>query len=134
MKILLDTHILLWKLTESPKLPDKANKVLSNPENSIFYSVVSLWEVAIKYMMTPPKIDVSPAQLISYCREMKFNELVLNAGHVLTLETLTRPEDAPPHKDPFDRMLISQAKAENMIFLTHDALIPYYNEHCIMYV
>ena len=65
---------------------------------------------------------------------MNFNELSLNSGHILTLETLIRPDDAPPHKDPFDRILIAQAKSEDMIFLTHDDLIPYYSEPCIMFV
>ena len=54
--------------------------------------------------------------------------------HVFALETLKRPEDAPRHNDPFDRILVSQAKAENMVLLTHDSMIPYYGERCIMSV
>ena len=54
--------------------------------------------------------------------------------HVFALETITRSEGAPPHHDPFDRMLIAQAKAENMSFVTHDSLLPYYEEKCIIAV
>ena len=54
--------------------------------------------------------------------------------HVYALETLTREKSAPPHRDPFDRMLLAQAKAENMSLLTHDALPPYYNEKCVISV
>ena len=54
--------------------------------------------------------------------------------HVFTLETIKRKEGVPPHHDPFDRLLIAQAKAEKMSFLTHDSLIPYYEEQCIVQV
>jgi PIN domain nuclease of toxin-antitoxin system len=65
------------------------------------------------------------------------NEVVTelcSAEHVYMIKTLVRSEGAPRHNDPFDRLMISQAKAEGMIFVTHDSLIPYYNEKCVMYV
>ena len=60
--------------------------------------------------------------------------LPVRDNHVFTLETLSRPKNVPKHKDPFDRILIAQAKAEEMVFLTHDSLIPYYNEPFIISV
>ena len=60
--------------------------------------------------------------------------LEIRDKHVFAVETLTRPENAPRHADPFDRMLVAQAKAERMTLLTHDALIPYYEEKCILAV
>lgn len=126
--------MLLWALTENSKLPIKANKIINSSENVIFYSVVSVWETMIKHMRRPENLNVSPSELVHYCEGAKMKCLTLNIAHIFTLETLSRPEDAPPHKDPFDRILISQAKSEHMTFLTHDDLLPFYNEDCIMYV
>ena len=135
MNILLDTHILLWSVTEDEKFPDKADEIINDPKNKIYYSSVSVWEAAIKRLKHPDKIaDLSTQELTDLCDDADFQELPLMADQVLMLETLSRPDDAPPHKDPFDRILIAQAKAENMIFLTHDDTLTFYNEDCIMYV
>ena len=133
MKYLLDTHILLWAVGESKKVPDKVREILSNKENEIYYSTISIWEVAIKRLTHPDKITaLTPKELVNFCYESKIYELPLRLEHVYALETLTRPDNAPPHKDPFDRILISQAKSENMTFLTHDNTLSSYNEPCII--
>lgn len=94
-----------------------------------------MWEIAIKRLVHPDKITGIPIEkLVVKCEDANICELCLQTEHTFFLETLTRPEDAPPHKDPFDRILISQAKSEGMTFLTHDDLLPYYNEPCILYV
>ncbi len=135
MKYLLDTHIILWIIGESDKVPDKVKEIISNPENDVFYSSVSIWEATIKRSVHPDKIiDISPEKFTSFCRESRFKELPLAGVHVYMLPTLVYPDEATPHKDPFDRMLISQAKSEGMTFITHDVLLPYYNEPCILYV
>ena len=91
MKLLLDTHILLWALSDAAQLPEKARKLLENEENEVYYS----------------------------------------EEHIFCLRNLKRPESAPSHKDPFDRILICQAMTDNMLLITHDHLIPDYNEPCI---
>ena len=132
MNLLLDTHILIWALNEDPALPETARELILDPDNVIYYSTVSVWEIAIKHATHPDNVEFTGKELSGYCEEAGFHCLEVKNRHVFALETLKRPEDAPRHNDPFDRILVSQAKAENMVFLTHDSLIPYYGERCIM--
>jgi len=134
MYILMDTHILIWALTDDPKLPFMARKMITDPNNTLYYSVVSVWETTIKHSVHPDKIVFSGRKFDFFCEEAGYQHLSLGRSHVYTLESLSREDGAPPHRDPFDKMLIAQAKYENMFFLTHDALLPYYNEPCILYV
>ena len=132
MKLLLDTHILIWALNDDPRLPQKARELLLKPENSIYYSVVSIWEVAIKHAIHPENVAFTGRELAQFCNEAGFLPLNMQEKHVFSLETIEREDDALPHNDPFDRILIAQAKAEKMRFLTHDSLLPYYKEPCIL--
>lgn len=134
MNLLLDTHILIWSLNEDPALSETARELILDPDNSIYYSTVSIWEIAIKHALHPDNVQFTGKELSVFCKEAGFHCLDVKERHIFALETLKRPEDAPRHNNPFDRMLVSQAKAENMVFLTHDTLIPYYNEHCIVSV
>ena len=132
-RVLFDTHILLWALTKDCKLPSIALDIIHNPEIAVFYSSVSIWEVAIKYMKNPAKIsNISHEMLIDFCDTSGFEEIRLRSRHVLMLQTLSRPENAPLHNDPFDRILIAQAKSERMNLITHDSLFADYNESCII--
>ena len=132
--ILLDTHIALWALTNSTRLSDAARKILLSDDNEIYYSAASVWELTVKHGIHPEHLPFSGTMFARYCREAGYIPLPVEKKHVFALETLRRPDDAPRHKDPFDRILIAQAKAENLFLLTHDALIPYYNEPCIIKV
>ena len=134
MNLLLDTHILIWALNEDPKLSEKARSLILDPGNAVYYSSVSIWEVAIKHALHPDNVAFSGKELSQYCQEAGFLPIEMRDRHVYALETITRADDAPAHHDPFDRILIAQAKAENLSFLTHDSLIPYYNETCIVAV
>ena len=135
MKYLLDTHIMLWIVGESKKVPDKVRQIISQRENRIYCSTISIWEAAIKRLTHPDKITaLTPKELVNFCKEAGLLELPLALEHVYTLETLSRPDNAPPHKDPFDRILISQAKSEHMTFITHDDKLTSYTEPCILYV
>ena len=98
----------------------------------MYYSAASICEVAIKHALHPESMAFSGREISDYCREAGYLPLEVRDRHVFALEGLVRPVDAPPHKDPFDRILVAQAKAENMFLLTHDRLIPYYNEKCII--
>lgn len=132
MNLLLDTHILIWALNDDPQLSQKAKEMIMDPDNAVYYSVVSIWEVSIKHSSHPEDLEFSGRELSEYCQDAGFLPLEMRYKHVYSLETLTRPENAPCHNDPFDRMLVAQAKAENMSFITHDSLIPYYEERCII--
>lgn len=132
MNLLLDTHVLIWALNDDTQLSEKARKMILDPDNAVYYSVVSIWEASIKHTSHPEDLEFSGKELSGFCLEAGFLPLEMKDKHVYALETILWPEKAPRHNDPFDRMLVAQAKAENMSFLTHDSLIPYYEERCII--
>ena len=132
MNLLLDTHLLIWTLNEDPKLPAKAKELILDPGNTIFYSSVSIWEVAIKHAIHPDNVEFTGKELSGFCQEAGFLSVEVKDRHVFALETLKRPDNAPRHNDPFDRMLVAQAKADNLTFLTHNELLSFYGESCIV--
>jgi len=134
MRILLDTHMLLWALFDSPRLSNQARFLIERDENQIFYSAVAMWEIALKWDKHPDQLPYPPRELEEFCAECGFYDLPLNELHVFGLETLQRQADAPEHKDPFDRIMLSQAKVEDMLFLTHDRQFVYYDEPCVLLV
>ncbi len=134
MNILLDTHIVLWALSDDPALPVKAKELIEDSSNNIFYSIISLWEIELKHIARPDKLKVSAREIGEYCTESGFSLLQLNQSAIGLLSTLERPCCAPPHKDPFDRMLICQSLAGNMTFLTHDKLLGDYNVYNLITV
>lgn len=135
MKLLLDSHILIWTLNGDDKLPSKVPSLIYDENNSVYYSSVSIWELAIKHNIRPDNIRFDARQVSDLSKQMGYIELRMKEQHVFALETLTRFENAPDHKDPFDRMLIAQAKAEDMKLLTCDSkIIRGYNEDCILFV
>ena len=123
MNILLDTHILLWALSDDPLLPTMAKELIEDDKNDIFYSVISLWEIELKHIAHPDNLRVSAKEVEEYCKSSGFSLLQLKQNSIYLLSTLKRPESEPPHKDPFDKVLICQSLAENMMFLTHDKLL-----------
>lgn len=133
-KILLDTHIIIWAIAGDEQLSAEAAAMIRDMKNKVYYSVVSPWETEIKHMAHPDTFSLSGEKMIEYCNETGFEPLPVKNAHILKLKTLTRDLKAPVHKDPFDRIMLSQAKAEGMLFLTHDSLLPYYNEDFIMSV
>ncbi|MDY6370199.1 MAG: type II toxin-antitoxin system VapC family toxin [Fibrobacter sp.] len=98
------------------------------------FSLISMWEIAIKHAIRPEQMPITGAQFLDYCTQADFQQLKVYEEHVLEVEKLKRDENAPSHKDPFDRMLIAQAKAEGIILLTHDSLLAGYNEPCVITV
>ncbi len=134
MKILIDTHIAIWAVLNDSKLPERAKEIILDKENEIFYSTASVWEITIKHMLHPDKLRINGSLLEKGCEDNGYSVLPVFNKHVSALETLKRPENAPQHNDPFDRIMVAQAKAENLMFLTHDSLIPYYDEPFIISV
>ena len=135
MKVLLDTHILIWVLQDDERLSEKARSIISGYGNEVFYSTISVWEAQIKYLKKVDGFFLSGGQLNQLSRKSGFSCLPVYPEHAIALSSLSYSPNAPRlHKDPFDRILICQAKTENMLFLTHDSLIPYYNEACTVSV
>ena len=122
MKILLDTHIALWAITDDEKLPTNFIKIINDSQNEIFYSLVSVWEIAIKHYIKPEIMPITEEQFIENCFNSGFKQLSINNNHIFNVKKLTRDINAPKHNDPFDRLLISQAKTDQLLFLTHDLL------------
>ncbi len=132
MNLLLDTHIAVWALNDDPSLSPKARDLILDPDNTIYYSVVSVWEVLLKHARRPDSIPFNENDFSEGVKEAGFIPLGLADKHILAVHTLSRPDTVKEHNDPFDRLLLAQAKVENLSFLTHDELIPGYDEKCII--
>jgi len=121
MRILLDTHILLWALAEPKKLPKTARARLEDPDSDILFSAASIWEIAIKSQLGRVSFSVRPDEIASAAIDSGFRELPVRAAAAALVATLP-----PHHRDPFDRLLLAQAVSESARFCTVDkALAPY---------
>ncbi|MCR4954271.1 MAG: type II toxin-antitoxin system VapC family toxin [Treponema sp.] len=134
MDILLDTHIILWALFNRENLSRKAIEVLSSEENNFFYSIASMWEIAIKHRKHPKQITRSGVEFMHYCEHMGFSRLPIDDRHICALETLEQKEGSPEHEDPFDRILLAQAKGDGMTLMTHDKKFLTYDEPYVFIV
>jgi PIN domain nuclease of toxin-antitoxin system len=120
MRFLLDTHFLLWAAEESHRLPQAVADLLEDEENEFFFSVASIWEVAIK-VGRRPNFEITAGLLRRFLIESGFQELIVTGDHAVAVESLP-----PFHKDPFDRMLIAQAFFEGLVLLTVDKTVAKY--------
>ena len=118
MNLLLDTHVILWAAYEPHRLSSKATELLMDQNNSLHFSVASLWEVAIKSSLGRPDFTVDVDALRVGLLSNGYQELAVEASHVLRLPTLPTI-----HADPFDRILVSQAMAEGYALLSHDTKV-----------
>ncbi len=119
MNLLLDTHILIWVLEDNPMLSEKARKTIINGKNMVFVSSATVWEMSIKQAMGKLAI---PNNLIEEIELLRFTQLEITFDHAKLAGQL--PEI---HKDPFDRMLIAQAKLEDLTLVTKDRHIQKYD-------
>jgi len=125
MKLLLDTHILLWWLNDDDKLSKNARQLISHADNVIYVSHISLWEIQIKVMTG--KLHADLKAIIAQLPINNFLPLATHADHIIALSQLPRH-----HQDPFDRMLIAQAISEPLHLLTHDKNVSLYGESIIL--
>ena len=112
MRILLDTHLLLWWLDDNPSLSGQARGLIRDPENTVFVSSVSLWEIWLKQSLGKLRL---PADFSKKLAAESFESLPLLASHPRQVASLPWR-----HRDPFDRMLIAQATIEGLTVVTHD--------------
>jgi len=123
MRVLLDTHLLLWASARSRRLPKEARRILENPRNEVHFSAVSLWEIAIKLGLRRSDFRADLSLLRPALSEMGFVELPVTGVHAERLVDV-----APIHQDPFDRMLVAQSLSEPLILLTNDDALEAYGE------
>ena len=121
MKILLDTHLLLWAAGEPRRLSRQARRLIDNPENEVLFSAASLWEVAIKCGLGREDFKVDARLLRRGLLDNGYSELPIMSEHVVATESLPLI-----HKDPFDRILVAQATVEGITLLTVDSLVSKY--------
>ena len=126
MNLLLDTHLLLWAAGQPDRLSAPATRMLSNGRNIVHFSVVSLWEIAIKFALGRGDMPISSQQALAYFQQSGYRILAVEAEHTSALEQLP-----PLHQDPFDRLLVAQAMTEPMQLLTHDAQLSGYGPHVV---
>ena len=115
MKLLLDTHLLLWAAESIDRLPSGARTLMSAPDNELFFSVASLWEIAIKRSLGRADFKVDVRVLRRSLLDNGYNELSILSEHAVAIDALP-----PIHKDPFDRLLVAQATVEGITLLTVD--------------
>lgn len=121
MNLLLDTHVLLRAAGMPERLPDEARGLIEDPETKPFFSVVSLWEVAVKNGLGRAGFNVDPRLLRRGLLENDYTELDVTGAHAVAVDLLP-----PIHKDPFDRLLVAQASIEELTLLTADKTVARY--------
>lgn len=132
MRVLMDTHFLVWAIYDDSKIPAELMDLLSDDNVTVEYSIVSLWESEIKHRKHPDKFDYRASDLNYYAQLSDYRQLDLAPEHIYALSGL-KDEKETGHKDLFDKMLIAQARSENMLFVTHDKRLLAYNEPCVRY-
>lgn len=125
MRLLLDTHILLWWLDDHPALPARAVALIADPANEVFVSPMSLWEIAIKSRLGKLTADVD--EVHQAVLESGFAPLPFTFEHAVEVARLPNH-----HHDPFDRALIAQARLEPLHLITHDDVIAAYGESIML--
>ena len=121
MKLLLDTHVLLWAAGQPDCLPPKARKLLDDSRNEPIFSSASLWEIAIKSGLGRDDFQVDARLLRRGLLDNGYSELSITSEHAVAIDGLP-----PIHKDPFDRLLVAQSMVEGITLLTADPLVAQY--------
>jgi PIN domain nuclease of toxin-antitoxin system len=126
MNYLLDTHTFLWTIANSKNISVLASKAIKSPDNEIFVSAVSFWEISIKCRIGKLDLDgIEPEELLSSAEKMDFQFIGLSPEESSTYCNLKEPK----HKDPFDRMLIWQAIQRKMIIISKDREFSKFEEY-----
>ena len=120
MKILLDTHLLIWTAIGSP--PSKAIHYIDDKANTLLFSSASIWEITIKSGLNRADFTIDPVALYNGLLGARYEELPVTSRHALLVRTLPML-----HKDPFDRILLAQAASEGITFLTADEILAQYH-------
>jgi PIN domain nuclease of toxin-antitoxin system len=122
VKLLLDTHLLIWAAADDAALPDEARTAIEDTDNTLYFSVASIWEIVIKSALGRADFQIDARVLRRNLLDAGYEELSIEAQHAFEVAALPRL-----HKDPFDRLLVGQAMAEGIVLLTHDDQIKRYD-------
>ncbi|HET8731068.1 MAG TPA: type II toxin-antitoxin system VapC family toxin [Moraxellaceae bacterium] len=126
MNLLLDTHVALWAIADSPRLSARARELIQSPKAVIWISAASVWEIAIKHSLGRGDMPVSASDALRYFEGSGYRFLSIEPEHAVAIA------DLPPlHQDPFDRLLVAQALIEPMRLMTHDPLMARYSDTII---
>ncbi|MCL2656337.1 MAG: type II toxin-antitoxin system VapC family toxin [Betaproteobacteria bacterium] len=123
MNLLLDTHVALWAISDSPKLPQQARELIRSPKTTVWISTASVWEIAIKHALGRGDMPISSQDALGYFRESGYRLLAIEPEHAVAVEELPAH-----HQDPFDRILVAQALSEPMRLMTHDPVVARYSD------
>ena len=121
MKLLLDTHLLLWAAGDPERLSDEARSLIDSTDNELFFSAASIWEVVIKSGLGREDFKVDARVLRRALLDNGYDELAIGSEHVVAIDNLP-----PVHKDAFDRALVAQAQVEGITLLTADPVVARY--------
>jgi len=127
MRILLDTHIALWAVSDDSRLSLHARELIAAPRNLVWVSAVSIWEISIKHSLGRGDMPISGAQALEFFRQSGYRMLPVSPEHAAAVESL-----ALHHQDPFDRLLVAQSLTEPLRLLTHDATVARYSDSVIL--
>jgi PIN domain nuclease of toxin-antitoxin system len=127
MRVLLDTHVALWAIADSPHLSRLARQHIAAPENDVFVSAASIWEIAIKHGLGRGDMPISGETAIGHFRAAGYRLLSVSPEHAAAVEHLPNR-----HADPFDRLLVAQALTEPLRLITHDAIVAGYNDSILL--
>lgn len=123
LSLLLDTHLLLWAASEPERLSAKTRALLLDPANQLVFSAASLWEISIKNSLDRTDFNVDPRRLWRMLLVNGYRELPVTSEHTVAVNDLPKL-----HKDPFDRILVAQARVEGLLLLTVDKVVAKYGE------
>ena len=130
MKLLLDTHIILWALDDNPRLPLEARRFIMDEKMIFITARHRSGRQRLNICQGRIRFGLGGSKLSELCRKMGYRMLPIEDRHVMALETLVCHNQV--HNDPFDRMMIAQAKADGLKFVTHDYKISFYEESCVL--
>ena len=121
MRLLLDTHLLLWAARPSPQLSSRARRLINDPDNELVVSAASLWEIAIKSALRRPNFRLDARLFRRNLLNNGYDEMAVTGEHAVAVANLP-----PLHRDPFDRILIAQSIVEGITLLTSDPRVAQY--------
>ncbi len=131
MRLLLDTHVALWAISDDETLPPAIRDLIADPANEVFVSAVCVWEIAIKHALSrgaANDMPISGHEALSYFRAAGYESLDVSPEHAAGVERLPRL-----HADPFDRLLVAQALSEPLRLITRDKAVAAYSDTVILF-
>ena len=133
MKLLLDTHVAMWMIGGFDFIDKDVKELIMDNKNDIYYSTVTTWEIEIKHLKKPNKMMISGNNFANLCEQAGFININIKNEHINELKNIIPVDESIQHNDPFDRMLLAQARSENIILITHDKKFKNYNDNHLLF-